>query len=98
METVMDSFLAHLSSKNIDVTSAVAIVKEAYELAKKEPNPAEAVETTLRRLAAGQDGQRGTNDDLLPKETVDHLILLLKTGMAAEFVEIFTKKRWCCFL
>jgi hypothetical protein len=98
MENVMDSFLAHMSSKNIDVTSAVAILKEAYELAKKEPNPTEAVETTLRRLAAGRDGHSGTTDDLLPKETVDHLVVLLKTGMAAEFVEVFTKKRWCCFL
>jgi hypothetical protein len=93
----MDSFLAHLSSKQIDVSSAVAIVKEAYELSKKEPNPMEAVETILRRLAAGQDGQTGTADDLIPQKTLDHLVILLKTGMAADVVETFIRKRWCCF-
>lgn len=94
----MDSFLAHVSSKNIDVTSAVAILKEAYELAKKEPNPVEAVETTLRRLAAGQDGRSGTQDDIIPAQTVEHVVLLLKTGMASEFVDVFTKKKWCCMM
>jgi hypothetical protein len=93
----MDSFLAHLSSKQINVSSAVAIVKEAYELSQKEPNPTEVVETILRRLAAGQDGQAGTPDDLIPQQTLDHLVILLKTGMAADMVEMFTRKRWCCF-
>ena len=95
----MDSFLAHLSSKNIDVTSAVAILKEAYELSKKDPNPSDAVETTLRRLAAGRDGVSGTPDDLVPMATVENLVLLLKTGMAREFVDVFTRRqKMCCFM
>lgn len=102
MEDLLNTLVKGLRSKRIDALSAVAILKEAARLARNEPNPHRAVEEALRRLAAGNDGISGTEDDLLPPSTVDQLVKLVDTGLVAQFVDAFMPTvvkacDWCCF-
>ena len=99
MERAVETFMNHTSA-----TSAVAILKEAYVVAKDAPSDTkDTLELILCRLAAGIDGVSGTADDRISRETLNNLLTLVHTGMARDFVDLFDKTMFearskCCFM
>lgn len=88
--------------------SAVALVAQALREAKDVPEGDKRafVEHFIYKIAAGSDGVQGTADDVLPKETVDTLLLMLQHGVVGDIAETFglkpdgsasPAKKFCCF-
>ena len=103
MDRAVETFMLH--AKNVDMkNSAVAILKEAYVVAKDAPSDTkDTLELILCRLAAGIDGVSGTADDRISRETLNNLLTLVHTGMARDFVDLFDKtvfeaRSKCCFM
>ena len=101
MERAVETFLKIDTSS----ASAVAILKEAYVVARDAPSDTkDTLELILCRLAAGVDGISGTADDRISRETLNNILTLVHTGMAREFVDLFdttvtkAKSKGCCFM
>jgi len=54
-------------------------------------NKRELVLSILNRLAKGKDGVVGTDDDLISKETLNSIKLLLESELVEGFVEVLIK-------
>lgn len=99
MERAVDTFMVHAKDKVLQ--NAMTILKEAYLVAKNAPSDTkDTLELILCRLAAGIDGISGTADDRVSRETLDNVLMLVHTGMARDFVDVFdtTTMNKCCFM
>jgi hypothetical protein len=81
-------------------TNAFVIAKNVYNACKNKPGDTkEMVEQVLITIARGPDNVSGTQDDLIPQQTLDHILQLLRNGLVSDFVEyLSSKKKWfpCC--
>ena len=87
--------------------SAVDII---VAITKAAGSKQEAIEA-LQKLARGQDGVTGTDDDVIPQQVVDVLAFLIENDVASDIVNLvatgavgtftqrvvaFVKSMWCC--
>lgn len=81
-------------------TNAFIIAKNVYNACKDKPGDTkQMVEHILITIARGPDNKAGTKDDVIPQETLNHILGLLKNGLVSDFIDYLSyKKGWfpCC--
>lgn len=81
-----------VSDKNVDVTSAVALVAKTMELAHRHLSGVEGlvkreyVVIALTEIAKGKDGIAGTEDDLIPPSTMSALKMLIESDLLGQTI------------
>lgn len=79
--------------KEIDSTSAMVIVAKGMELMETFPNMTgsqkkDLLVKVIERVAAGKDGIIGNEDDIIPKECVEALKLMLEKDLIGSVVSV----------
>jgi hypothetical protein len=82
-------------NKQIPANSAMSIIAKGMELMETFPNmngpqKQTLLMTVIEKVAAGSDGIIGTADDILCKETVDTLRLILEKNLLTDITHLIT--------
>ena len=82
-------------NKQIPSTSAMSIIAKGMELMETFPNmngqqKQTLLMTVIEKIAAGSDGILGTSDDILSKETVEMLRLILEKNLLADITSLIS--------
>lgn len=82
-------------NKQIPANSAMSIIAKGMELMETFPNmngqqKQSLLMSVIEKVAAGSDGILGTADDILSKETVETLRLVLEKNLLADITHLIT--------
>jgi len=85
--------LESLSDNKIDNMSAMSIIAKGMEIMETFPNlngeeKKKMLMNVIKKVAAGADGILGTEDDVLPKECVETLQLILEKNLAEDIIKV----------
>jgi hypothetical protein len=82
-----------IALRRVDAGSAPALIAKAMEIIHTIPNLSHDTQMALLRkvfyrLAAGDDGVFGTDDDVLPKKTVDAIFALINHDILSDIANV----------
>lgn len=85
--------LESISNNQLSQVSAMNVIAKGMEIMETFPNLSSADKKCLllkviHKVAAGADGILGTEDDLLPKECMDTLKIILENNLADGIISI----------
>lgn len=92
LEVSLD-ILKAIHYKELNVDSSMSIIRKGMEIVDKYPNLTgdqrkKLLVNVLTRVAKGNDGVFGTDDDVLPEETVKQICVLLEGNLVENVIDI----------
>lgn len=87
--------LEAVANKSMDKISAMELIARGMEIMDTFPNLSgkekkERLMKVLYKVAAGADGILGTEDDILPKECIETLQLVLEKNILEDFITVIS--------
>jgi hypothetical protein len=74
-------------------TSALQLINTVKSYVKD----ADAVVSTIEKIAAGADGKLGTDDDIIPSEIINTVKMLLEHRIVHELADEVVRQSCSCF-
>jgi hypothetical protein len=87
--------LEAVSDKKLDNMSAMSIIAKGMEIMETFPNlngeeKKKMLMNVIKKVAAGADGILGTDDDVLPKECIDTLQVILEKNLTEDIIKVIS--------
>jgi hypothetical protein len=94
VQDITQTIMFFVLSKSVDTSSAMALIAKGMEIVERYPGLSsvqkkECLIAAIQTVAVGADGIAGTDDDLIPKRTVDALNLMLRENLVEQTVDAF---------
>lgn len=93
IQEVKTALLSAIKGGEIDSKDAISIVRKTMELVQRYPhlsgdNKKHVTVEVIRAIAAGKDGIAGTEDDLILRDTVNSISVLLEGNLIHNLIDV----------